>query len=755
MKRLLLWTTIILLTATVGRAQDEFASFTPDVLATGLGGSLVSLPDYASTLLWNPGAMAFTTTDQILITSHQPFTINNLSVTKFFAPCQTIGFGLSQIIVNNQLIKIGTLGYGRRLTRYFSIGGNLNYGNNNETNEDFTTCGIGMMLRPALNQTSFYRTDHDFADLFFSPALYEKFALGFSVHNMPLGNSGSKHNIRIGAAFKFSQWGPYFHLAYHKFHDAKTIHTGMGFRFSPGFQFVMGTTDFNLKDIAFGGSFAFAKLSTDLIYSSRSQKVSFTLGFAISPSASVQAQRHKEKAIQMIRDERFRGALKEFEKSLSYNQNNEQIIYFTKALEKKIYDEDIKIDSLYNQATTFQQKNWNVSAVLTLKEILGVNRYNERAIRQLRTLRPFIVNYISKLYENGISAYRQHDFNKSRDIFQDILQINERHEGALRYLSKIDSANSHLTEEYYYQGIGYYRKRHYDKATRAFAHVLELNPTHNEARLYMERINREMSAQKPVIKSLLSEALQNEREGNYQLASQKYQEILNINRDNEKAETQLKLIESYINNLVKRKFQQAKKLFQEGNYEAARAMFTEILSMSPNDQPSLAYIDQLNGIQSVTIDSTLQSAYQLFGEKRYNDALIACDKALLLNSDHEQAKQLKQQILEHLDTDNMQIRALQMFRNGDYANARQLFRQILERDPNNLIANSYVTECNSKINKRIAELFNSGMTFYTSGNYEAAIRDWDRILEIEPDNQSALDYKKRAEERLEALNQLP
>ncbi len=755
MRQLVRCITLILLCAKLLYAQDDFTTFSPSALATGLGGSLVGFPEHPTMIYWNPGALAFTTTEQIFFSSHQPSTINNVCYTRFFAPYQTFGVSLSRLIVHEQLTQVFSVAYSRRHRNYLSLGINLNYGHDGYTSTGFTTFSVGAMLRPTINQRSFYRTGPQLDYLFLSPSLYEKFALGFVIHNIPIGATSSRHSVRMGTSFKFSNWGPSFHLAYHILPHQRTFHTGMGFRFSRQFQFLVGTRDFNFKDLAFGGSFTIQRVMMDVIYSSRTQRFALSIALRLSDPTDTIARRHLSRGIQLVRELRYRKALEQFRKSLSYNQNNEKIIFLTRALEQKILKENRKVDSLYTQAVNFKQKGWNVSAVLLLKRILQIDRDNKRALHLLRSLMPFVHKHIETKLNEGTVAFRQHRYDTAKKIFQDILLINDHHADAIRYLGKIDSVNSYLSNDYYYRGIGYYQRKHFKKAQQALRRVLELNPDHQEARIYLQRIQQEFARQRPIIEKLYREAHSLERNGNYQLASQKYRKILTLNRDDKKAAKQLELLSSYINDLVHRKFWQAQNLFNDEKYEQAARIFREITEMNPDHQPSLEYLSRIRSIQSEVVNDYLDQARQRFNENQLDEALLLCNKGLDMDPGHPGLLQLKEKISNALEVQNLQQRGIQALRNGNPVEARQYFRQILTYDPNHVFAKTYIQECDEKINTIITQLFKSGMTFYTSGNYEAAIRDWDRILAIEPNHKSTLEYKRRAEERLEALRRLP
>ena len=732
-------------------AQDNFATFVPNALASGFGGSYITNIHDPAILFWNPGGMGFSTADKISINTNNSFSFNNICFTKFYAPYNSIGFGLSRIIDNNDFEDVATFSYSRRFTQY---GGNINYGKINNNVDDFLSFGVGFLLRPAINRNSFYRINNSPTNLFFNPLLYNKFAFGVMIHNIPLSDTFSKHVIRIGSSFKLADWGPNFNITHHLIQGENSTHFGAGFNITPNFLFCAGTKNFNLRDLAFGGSSSFGKFSTDIIYSSKKEKISLSVIIQLTEKSTTIAKKYIEKGTEKIRVDNFHGALDDFEKSLAYNQNNKKIIYLNEALKKKIINDNKKVDSLLVQAIKFQNKKWYVSATITYKKILRLDKNNKKVIKNLYVLKPHIINYINSSYTKGVQYFKFKNWEKSKKTLEDILLINEHHKGAIKYLAKIDSVNSYLSKDYYYRGLGYYKQRHLLKAQNAFNRVIKLNPNHKEAKFYKNKIEDEIQSYSGIIQTLLNQAHHSKNKGNYQLASSKYNEILNINKDYTKASTQLNLLNIYINDIVKRKFKKAKKLFNGEKYRESQIELNDILSLQSNHKGAYTYINKIRELKKEQVNESYKLALQYFNNNNLNDAKKEIEKILLINPEHYKAIKLEEKISGFKRLDEMQSRAMRLFRNGAYIEAKKAFNLILEIDRNHLIAKSYIKECDIKINRIIAELFNSGMTFYTSGNYEAAIRDWNRILNIEPHHQSTIEYKKRAQERFDALKKL-
>ena len=53
----------------------------------------------------------------------------------------------------------------------------------------------------------------------------------------------------------------------------------------------------------------------------------------------------------------------------------------------------------------------------------------------------------------------------------------------------------------------------------------------------------------------------------------------------------------------------------------------------------------------------------------------------------------------------------------------------------------------------IDRLFKNGLQFYIKEDFKSAISEWDKVLLIQPADSSTIEYRKRAEEKLRALEQ--
>jgi tetratricopeptide (TPR) repeat protein len=88
---------------------------------------------------------------------------------------------------------------------------------------------------------------------------------------------------------------------------------------------------------------------------------------------------------------------------------------------------------------------------------------------------------------------------------------------------------------------------------------------------------------------------------------------------------------------------------------------------------------------------------------------------------------------------------------GDIKKAITSFEQALKIEPGNAEAAKYLEEARNELDELITSHLNNGIKYFNQDALEDAIREWDKVLELDPSHQEALKYKKEAQRRLDAL----
>lgn len=89
---------------------------------------------------------------------------------------------------------------------------------------------------------------------------------------------------------------------------------------------------------------------------------------------------------------------------------------------------------------------------------------------------------------------------------------------------------------------------------------------------------------------------------------------------------------------------------------------------------------------------------------------------------------------------------------GNLKKAISSFNQALEIEPKNAKADQYLQETQQELNALVEEHLKQGIKYFTQDALQEAMDEWNTVLELDPSNQKALDYKERTQRKLDALN---
>ncbi len=125
----------------------------------------------------------------------------------------------------------------------------------------------------------------------------------------------------------------------------------------------------------------------------------------------------------------------------------------------------------------------------------------------------------------------------------------------------------------------------------------------------------------------------------------------------------------------------------------------------------------------------------------------------------------KQDIVKKLQADESfksehYSRGLQLFADGNYKEALAEFETVSRYDPNYLKVKEYINRAKAEMkdvgsySPQIMELYYRGVDLFVQKKYEEAIKEWEKILKIDPYNKLALRNIKEAKDRLRKLKQM-
>ena len=88
---------------------------------------------------------------------------------------------------------------------------------------------------------------------------------------------------------------------------------------------------------------------------------------------------------------------------------------------------------------------------------------------------------------------------------------------------------------------------------------------------------------------------------------------------------------------------------------------------------------------------------------------------------------------------------------GELREAITSFKKALEIEPKNAKAKQYLKETQQERDALVEKHLNQGIEHFTNEDLQDAMKEWNKVLELDPSNKKALEYKEKTQNRLDAL----
>lgn len=230
--------------------------------------------------------------------------------------------------------------------------------------------------------------------------------------------------------------------------------------------------------------------------------------------------------------------------------------------------------------------------------------------------------------------------------------------------------------------------------------------------------------------------------------------------------------EYYLNN----HFREAEASFYAKDFVKAREQFDDILSVYPDHAPSQEYlrktVDELAKIDDYNLDKVNKYMTKAKKAMDKNDVVTADKyyrKALDLDPTNrsakigmEQGEQSTHKVkVEQARAENAErieylwSRYEKFYKKGDLVRARDSLKYLLDIDSENGLANEKIVDLDNQLAKiasdKSSELYNQGMKYYKSGNYEEAIKYFEAVIVAAPHRIDVQDLITKAQGNIQEI----
>ncbi len=343
------------------------------------------------------------------------------------------------------------------------------------------------------------------------------------------------------------------------------------------------------------------------------------------------------------------------------------------------------------------------------ERLLLIEPSNEQAKQRLGDLEVLTATSDRVFYQRGNSLIRKGLLNRAHAEFEKALRINPENERTLQAVSHLESIP--FTEYTVKKGdtLSSIAKQ-YTQDASDFTILADFNKLEPKVSLIIGQtlkiphVLRFRQALAPEEEELFTENMAQEPLD----ASRS----LNPPQESEEGTSTAQLLE------------QGVVAYNQGNYRKAMKLFNTVYERDPDNQEAydyfiLATTNLRQGTPAVEASPEMFTENQETGQTTEIEALIQAGIAL---------------------------------RNvGKLKDAVTTFEKASQLDPENNEIDEYLEETRDEFQKLMTSHLNEGIKLFNQANLEGAIKEWEKVLDLDPSNPQATEYKKRAESMLQAL----
>lgn len=221
-------------------------------------------------------------------------------------------------------------------------------------------------------------------------------------------------------------------------------------------------------------------------------------------------------------------------------------------------------------------------------------------------------------------------------------------------------------------------------------------------------------------------------------------------------------------------FSQGLKFYSENDYARARDQWMAILEIDPHHEKAKEYMVRTQRKIDALVGSHKAKAHSYEREGRLTEAMGEWSNVKILAPEDPEVDGAMDRIKAKIEAMNKDFEqaarklkvvglyneALTSFDRGAYQEALHRLEQLLRLDPTHREAKNLKTMVERKLKpltkeeeEKIRRLYLKGMQYFSKDMYAEAIAEWEKILAIDPTNESVKRNIREAKQRIEQLQE--
>ncbi|MBU1076402.1 MAG: hypothetical protein KKH98_03865, partial [Spirochaetes bacterium] len=462
--------------------------------------------------------------------------------------------------------------------------------------------------------------------------------------------------------------------------------------------------------------------------------------------------------------------------------------------EKRIMEGAIKrkTDNLY-QIALFKYERGDYSfSLFTAQEILQIDpEYIDAKVLRDNILKKLKIQKAGDKERNGrlekdhlnkgIDLYKKGDVDKALHHLSIVAALNPDKSFAMKKLNIIlnkmikfepyrtgkNASKYQLIQKHYDKGMSFFTKDNFTAAGAEWGRVFQIDPDEDMVQskeLTEADIQIIRDKQEKFIQYQLNLAKVSLKEKKFTDSFEEAVKILLIKPDHMEAKDLVNTAKSRIdrNDLIKKHLVIAQDYNDNYKYQDAVNEIKIVLFLDPENRTALDNLKLYEEKQNtMELNYSLDQAYNYYSSKNYKGSRKLLEEILQKDENNVKAKELIERIDEaEVEQDLTKVdrkNIIQLYSQGvsDYVNKKyneciDKMKQVIEMDPDNTRALKYIEKSKERIaersgsspgkdivalKKKVWQYYISGINSYMASDLDKAIREWNRALKLDPENE--------------------
>lgn len=351
----------------------------------------------------------------------------------------------------------------------------------------------------------------------------------------------------------------------------------------------------------------------------------------------------------------------------------------------------------------------------------------------------------------GTRAFKEVVGGLSYHLSYGILELSAGKTGLVFSVSASLSEPAAAARDRNYElGLQALDENRYYEAQQYFGRAHQFDPRFTSAKAASDSAGQALVAERELLEAKAEIQYENK---NFVEASRLYARIQQMDPENEAARGKVREMQSRLRTYFDQLIISGDSLRARREIDRARRNYQQALDLDPGNDSIQARIAGLRDLAQDNIRSLLNRASVYFERNQLDEAEREYEKVLATEPRNTRARQGIAAIRAKR-TDEQLDRGKRLASANNHLEALKVFLQVLDRNPRHREASELIDRTRQILKPDVDNYFRAGLQLYTREEYKNAIEEWDKGLLIDPNHQGTVEYRKRADEKLKALERL-